>query len=66
MEVNTDWAVLCTPTFNLLAFTKRLCLPVDARLGENFYNGGGPHVELGLHSPWVAAGVLAASLGTKV
>ena len=65
VEVNTDWAVLCTPKVDLIPFTDRVSLPVDLRLGRDFYNNDAPHVEVGLHNSKVALGLLVVALVTK-
>lgn len=65
VEVNTDWALLCTPTVELLPFTDRLSLPVNLRVGKDFYNEGRPHVEVGIENPVIALTLVLASLAAK-
>ncbi len=64
VEVNTDWAVVQTPRVDLLGFTDAASLPVDLRLGTDFYAGDAPHVEIGIHNGKVTLALLAVSLAT--
>ena len=66
VEINSDWAVLCTPKVELLPFTDKFSLPVDLRIGKDFFNGDKPHVEVGLHNGKVAMALLVLSLVKKL
>lgn len=65
LEYNTDWAVIQTPTVELIPFTSKLSLPVNARIGTDFYNNNQPHIEVGIKNKYVVIGILAASLALK-
>lgn len=65
LEYNTDWAVIQTPTVELIPFTSKVSLPVNARIGTDFYNNNQPHVEVGIKNKYVVIGILAASLALK-
>ena len=65
VEANTDMAVVCTPQIDLIPFTDKLSLPIDARLGRDWFNGGQPHIEVGIHNAGVAACLVAVSLATN-
>lgn len=65
MEINPDWALLRTPTVDLLPFTKKVSLPVNARIGTDFYNDNKRHFEIGIKNKYVMAGILIVSLATK-
>jgi hypothetical protein len=64
VEVNTDWGVLYTPTFDIIPkpFSDKLSIPIDLCLGKDFYKNGAPHVGVGMHNGKVGLLLLAATL----
>lgn len=68
VEVCTDRAVVCTPRVDLLGFTDRMDLPVDARVGRDFLKDGStkPHFEFGMHNPYAAAVLLVGALAARL
>jgi len=65
MEVNTDMAILQFPTKDISPFPSRFSLPVNARIGTNFYEDNSPHVEIGVKNKTVILGLLACSLALQ-
>lgn len=65
VEANTDWAVLCTPRIDIIPFTDKISLPVDARIGRDWYEGGSPHIEVGIHNAVVALALGIIALASK-
>lgn len=62
MEVNTDWALLQSPAVDLCPFTDSFSLPVNARIGTNFYDDNSPHIEIGIKNKAVIITMLVCSL----
>lgn len=65
VEVNTDWCVVCTPKVDLIPFTDRLSLPVDLRVGKDFYNNDSLHLEAGIHNTKASLLLLGLALASR-
>jgi hypothetical protein len=65
LEMNTDWCVLCTPRVDLLAFTERMSVPVDMKVGKDYYNSDALHLEVGVHNVKVSLALLVLALASK-
>lgn len=65
LEINTDWCVLCTPRIDLLPFTERMSIPVDVKVGKDYYNGDALHLEVGVHNVKASLALLVLALASK-
>lgn len=65
LEFNTDWVILNSPFVDVFGFTDRLSLPINARVGTDFYNDNKPHIEIGVKNKFVVIGMLVGCLVTK-
>lgn len=81
IEVNTDMAVLQCPTVDLIKPFRSLArrvsnssstpsenawtVPVNARIGTDFFNDNAPHIEIGVKNKTVICGMLVCSLALQ-